>query len=68
MLCLLDAEGGGAVIEAPYALASKASRRSSIASWDIYINLEIGKKCGMANLNLPLKSLNSPLEAVEPPG
>jgi hypothetical protein len=51
-----------------YTLARKASRRSSIASWNTHINLGIGKKSGPANLNLSLNSLNSRLEAIEPPG
>ena len=56
------------MVEALYALARKASRRSSTASWDTHISLEIGKKSGPANLNLSPNSLNSRLKAIEPPG
>ena len=56
------------MVEAFYALARKASLRSSIASWDTHISLETGKKSGPANLNLSLNSLNSRLKAIKPPG
>jgi hypothetical protein len=56
------------VVEVLYTLARNASRRSSTASWNTHINLGIGKKSHPANLNLSLNSLNSRLEAIEPPG